>query len=914
MKIIFRNFVSVLKRYKVSNIINILGLSLAFASLFIILSQVYWNFTYNHGIKDYKKIYQIEIYRGDFGLNSYIPLISIPYFDELLSTSTSIETGGLLTPDNAFFNQDIPFKYKKENNDIFFISHGYFQEVDTGILDLLSYEPIIGDLQELEKNVKSVAISESYSKKYQLYPGDFIYLQLDDEATNDFESNNVNSKDYNTNEINPNSNSKDFNTNEVNPNPNPNYSNSNYSSQNSNYSSQNSNYSNTNSNYSNTNYSNSNEVNSNPNSIDFIPTYTEFKIVAIYKDFPENCFNNKNGFIYISETNRKENYDKDNSSYCGFIKLYSKDDVKKVEDELLDIILDNNRIEIEKLLDDEEITNEQAENFLSSSSNVKVRLTPLNKTFFSRVEFFNIGEQGSKEVTLILLSIAILIIVMALVNFINFFFALVPKRIKSINTYKVYGSKTSILRFSLMFESFGIVVISLLVSILIVNFINAFSPINILFNKFELYDKVILVLIIILIAIVFSLLSSIYPSYYITSFEPSFIIKGNFGSTQKGRLLRKILIGFQFVVSIGLLSSSLLVKNQYKFIQNFDYGFKTDNIYSLDLKSIINQINNFDKKDFQRSFKILENKLKENPIIVDLTIGSSNFVEPAGLHRGTFLNDKELIYSANFVSHNFLKFMGIEVFEGRDFNINDTKGDKNLLIFNREAKDTYNLNLDQKIDDLNILGFCENFNFKPLQYKISPYAFYVRKENASYIPFFHFYIKTISNANAKEVVNHINRCVDEVFPDVEKTNVITFKEEIENNYKKEKDIIVLINAFTIVAIVISIMGVFGLVLFESEYRRKEICLRRVNGATIKDILIMFNKKYIIMVLICSVIAIPISYYFVSKWLQNFAFKIKISSFIFIISILIILVITIITVTISSYKVATENPATTLNRE
>ncbi len=814
MKTIFRNFISVIKRYKVSSIINILGLSLAFASLYIILTQVYWEFTYNSGIKDNKHVYQIEC-QDFFGDNSYMALTNRPFIDKIAETSTLVENVGL-----CFFTGPIKVNYKLDNNDDFFSFDGEFIKISMGILDVLSYNLISGDFKELEQK-NTVAISQSYSKKYNLNSGDLIYVG---------------------------------------------------------------------------------------------ESKLEKKIVAVYKDFPNNCFINENGFIYYLEDENLNNIN--NYNYNGYIKISPNTSVSDVTKELKDIMVgvlkQNYRERIER--GEIQVQEEDLDKFEESNDNLEIRLTPLNKTYFNKNTSYQPGNIGDIEMVITLLAIAILIIIIALVNFLNFFFALVPKRIKSVNTYKIHGCNVRTLRLSLIFESVGIIVISLLISWLIIYIVSINVPANLFKASLKFSDNIVVLIITTITALLVAILSSVYPAYYITSFEPSFVIKGNFGSTKRGRLLRNLLVGFQFAVSIGLLASSLLINKQFKFVQNFDYGFNSENVLSFNPK--VKLVTPQDKGGLLETF---EDMLRQNPQIIDIAASSRNLVNSGGMSWGRDLDGGEsVIYSVIPVSYNFLKFMGINIIEGRDFTINDENSLNGVYIFNKEAKDQFDLRLDTKLSGHSgeyapIVGFCENFNFKPLQYGVEPLAFYVFGENPWQIPS-HIYIRTVSNANVKEVVNHINNCVNTLLQNDENVDVRYFQDELNDNYTSVKKIMLLIHVFTFISILISIMGVFGLVLFESQYRRKEICLRRVNGATVKDILIMFNKKYIIMVLICSAIAIPISYYFVSKWLQNFVYKISISPLIFVSSILIILAITIIIVTISSYKVATENPSATLNKE
>ena len=207
-----------------------------------------------------------------------------------------------------------------------------------------------------------------------------------------------------------------------------------------------------------------------------------------------------------------------------------------------------------------------------------------------------------------------------------------------------------------------------------------------------------------------------------------------------------------------------------------------------------------------------------------------------------------------------------------------------------------------------IAGFCEDFHFKPLQYGVEPFCFYVFGSAPWYYPS-HVYVRIAAGTGIREAIRYVREAVMAFDPSLEadKVHVSIFDEELGKYYDAEERLARLIAAFSLLSIVISMLGVFGLVLFETQYRRKEIGIRRVNGASVRSILEMFNLQFLRIVGICTVIALPISYYIVDRWLQGFATRMPMHWWVFVAAVIIVGLITVVTVTARSWRAANENP-------
>ena len=530
------------------------------------------------------------------------------------------------------------------------------------------------------------------------------------------------------------------------------------------------------------------------------------------------------------------------------------------------------------------------------------RLNNLKDIYFHSNDVSYAAKTGNLTTTYTLLGVAILIIVIASINFFNFFLALVPSKIRAINTRKVFGGSNQRLRIGVVAETLGLVILALLIGAVLVLFF-ADSPLSdYITTDIVSADNLILTIALIGIALILGVIISLYPAYYITSFPPALVTKGDFQASASGVLLRNILIGIQFVISTVLIIVALFINLQHRYMMNYDMGFNKDEILSVQMKPF---------KSYAE-IDAFTAKLKQNPIIVDVTFAEGDIVTPDKSSWSKTYSDQKISYNIYRVSWNFLKFMGINIVEGRDFTKDDEKR-TGVFIFNEEAKRQFGFELEEimfhgPIDSTSLIGFCEDFHFKPLQYKITPFAFYLIR-SFQMVPPSHAYIRVAARTNYREAMDYIHKTVHEFNPSLneETIQVKMFDEELGAYYEAEKRLAKLITIFTLLSVVISIMGVFGLVLFETQYRRKEIGIRRVHGASVQSILKMFNLQFLRITLICAAVAIPISYYFVDRWLTGFTARMPMSWWVFALAVVIICLIVIGTVTARSWKAANENP-------
>ena len=634
-------------------------------------------------------------------------------------------------------------------------------------------------------------------------------------------------------------------------------------------------------------------------------------IVAIYEDMAENSHLKHCELLYNLDKENLESYSE--WGYTYFVKLIDPSQKEDMEENLTSTIRPFFK---DKLLDQiaeagEEIDASDAEinkainTFLDMAD---VQLIPLGGLYFqegisSMIDF------GNRTTTTVLLIVAILVIGIAFVNYINFFFALIPERIRGVNTKKVLGCSRRELIMSVVTESLTLITVALILAFAFVMLFNMSELVHLVAAKTALSANISLAISTVIIALVVAVVSSLYPAFYITSFEPALVLKGSFGATKQGKTLRYGLVGLQFVISIGLIIVSSFINLQRNYMVNYDMGFDKEQLLYVHTTY-----------DIGKNAEAVEERLKSDPQIQDVTWASGELIAPIRMGWGRSFKGEAITFQCYPVAWDFPEFMGIEILEGRSFRKEDEIGENGVFIFNEACKLKFGLTLDDKINGhlseaTEIVGFCNSFSFMSLKEEVGPFALYVYGKSPWTYPSTAF-IRVAANANYQYVMKHIGTVLSEWAPKIapDQWTINFFDENIEKTYQKEKSLSQLISLFTLIAIVISLMGVFGLVMFETQYRRREIALRRVSGASIKDILIMFCSRFVKIVLICFVVAAPISYYIVSQYLKTFAHRIPIYWWVFALALIAVMFVTLCVVVIQTWKAATADPVDSIKTE
>ena len=790
------------KSSAVSKMLNIVGMAMAFAALYVIMVQVNFDLGYNKKVKDSDRIYAISM-PDWYTTGNWNTTLSRPLCENVINNVSCVECGGTTSIGKGYSEK---FSLQEDGSGSFYLN---VSQSSLGAFKVFSVEAVEGSIDNIVP-WKDLVISDTKAEKLGLHVGDVIY------------------------------------------------------------------------------------------SHNHGATMQQYNIAAIYKHFPSNtdlseieCFVNM-GDLNIDLFSEW--------SYPYFVKLNSADDIEPFEKQAFDYVVKTfNNMANEH---GEELSEEDRK---EAESRLKIKLFPFDEMYFEKT-ISSAGRSGSKTTTYTLLAIAILVIVIAFINFINFFFALVPVRLKSVNTRKILGASRSNLVFGIVVESVVMIIVALALAAGIVKLFCGSTFAALIPCSALISNNIAIAFGTALGGIVLAIVSSLYPALYITAFPPAFALKGSLGTASKGMTFRVGLICFQFIVSLILIICASFVTMQRQYMLHYDMGFDRSNLL---------QVNTSSKIAAMRESATSE--LKNNPEIKDVTFASGDIVTSFRMDWGRPFKGEQINFKCYPVQHNFLDFMGIEIVEGRNFTDSDELCDNGVFIFNEAARDKFGLTLEDKIHghqtETDIVGICKNFNYKALSEGIEPFALYIFGKN-SWTTLNTLYIRTQPGADIPTLIDWIKTKLNEMDPSVPKDefDVMFFDSRLDSEYGRERNTSRIILLFTVLAITISLMGVFGLVMFEAEHRRKEIAIRRINGASVVDVLKMFNIKFIRIVIVCFVLSIPISWLIVDAYLKGFAYRMPTHWWVFFSAFLSVMIVTLIVVTLRCLSAALSNPIKSIKTE
>ena len=528
------------------------------------------------------------------------------------------------------------------------------------------------------------------------------------------------------------------------------------------------------------------------------------------------------------------------------------------------------------------------------------------------------GRSAHLPTLYILMGVAAFLLLIAAINFINLATAQSINRVKEIGIRKVLGSSRRSLIVQFMCETFVITFAAVMLSIIIVEpIIWAYSdyiPKEVTFNLFQAN------IVYFLVGILFTtaLLSGIYPAFVISAYNPVTSLK-NMVSSGKSRtaFIRKGLITFQFTMSQIFILGTILVASQSKYMLNKDMGFKKNAIFYFDT----NWNEPLTKK------KVLIEKIKQFPEVELVSIADAPARAGYSTTQLKYNNGKNVItidpHHKN-VDENFIPMYGLKILAGRNITKSDTSKEYVVnesfvkAIGIKSPKEAIGKMIDYYDSKGNplklpIVGVIADYNFQSMHNKIHP--LFISGDN--YYEKINIKIKTVNNnsADVAKVLDKIKVEYDKVYPNSDEPfEAKFFDQTIAKFYEKERKMSQLLNTATGIAILISCLGLFGLVAFSTAQRTKEIGIRKVLGASVQQIVGLLSKDFLKLVILSILIASPIAYYFMDKWLQDFAYRVNISWWIFALAGILAIVIALLTVSYQAIRAALANPVKSLRTE
>jgi len=521
--------------------------------------------------------------------------------------------------------------------------------------------------------------------------------------------------------------------------------------------------------------------------------------------------------------------------------------------------------------------------------------------FIENAQYDNVFRHESKTSLRLFLIVAIAILLIATINFLNLTVASSSLRAKENKIRQIEGANRFHISLQYISEA---VFISLLAAILAIGFIELLFP---TFN--HLLDAPLSRMLIhqpwfygclAAIGIVTGVLSGIYPALKFSQVQYSSL--NNKSANATSARWNNLLVVFQFATSIMLIIATLFITKQTNFLQNIPLGFNKEQVLYLRLND-----------NLVHQQQVILNKLENTPGVV--AAASCDFVPGQNYSQQirTINNngvDKSLTVFHTKVSQHYLKTLDIQLLNGRNFYENEKTNQSNIIV-NEAFVKAFDLKnpLETVVEGEKIIGIVNDFNFNSLHQAVGPMIIRLRDDSQTSM----MVRVDISKNNIASVVPTIKGQITEVVPNTF-AEVKFLNDKINQQYEKETKTRKLLSYFSFFAIFISAMGLFGLVVFTTNRRIKEIGIRKVNGAKISEVMTMLNRDFIKWVAIAFVIATPIAYYAMHKWLENFAYKTTLSWWIFALAGVLALGIALLTVSWQSWRAATRNPVEALRYE
>ncbi|MDD4192670.1 MAG: FtsX-like permease family protein, partial [Mangrovibacterium sp.] len=541
--------------------------------------------------------------------------------------------------------------------------------------------------------------------------------------------------------------------------------------------------------------------------------------------------------------------------------------------------------------------------FSKEKSNGQVfKLQPMNDIYFGYNNRDRWIHKGEKSMTVLLMSIAIGLLIISIINYINLNSAITLNNLFSFGIKKILGAKPWQVILNSVVETLLYFTVSIGLAAIIVLLIN--KPFqSILAEEYHFSSLLTGTNLAIAFGILLfvALISGIAPIQYFRKAPASAIIKMKHFGNGSSNFLNRPLIIVQFFIAILFIVSAITIKKQVNYINHKNLGFDKDLLVYVDLRSY-----NFTLPEAD----VLKEKLMADSRILNVSYSLGVFGD---IRQGTFeeLNGKKLLYRRIPADVDYVKTMKYKIVEGRDFS-KDMKTDETseAYIINQTLAKAFEMKnpLQEKLNNHPIIGVVEDFNFEPVQNSIQPVALLCNPAEALRIANIR-----LTSGDLKSVVQQIESVFKTLKPD-SPFRYSFADDRIATYYQKEIKFSKLSAIFSIVNILISCIGLVGLVLFAINGRIKEIGIRKVNGAKVSEILAMLNKDFIKWVAIAFVIATPIAWYAMNKWLESFAYKTTLSWWIFALAGMLALSIALLTVSWQSWRAATRNPVEALRYE
>ena len=632
-----------------------------------------------------------------------------------------------------------------------------------------------------------------------------------------------------------------------------------------------------------------------------------YKITGVIKDIPRQSHFNFDFFFSMKENDQSKDDSWFNNNFQTYLLIKPGTDVKLLEKGLNKTLIAGAAPQFQGTL------NMSQNEFEKAGNSLHIDLRPLTEIHLRSNITDELGINGSIQYVYIFSAIAIFILLIACVNFMNLSTARSSNRAKEVGVRKVLGSLRNNLMMQFLVESVLISLLSFIIAIgvvlLVLPFFNELADKNI---SYTLLLKPLMLSGILLLMIVVGLIAGSYPAFFLSSFQPIEVLKGNLSRGFKGAFIRNALVVFQFSISIVLMIGTVVIFNQLNYIRNKNLGFNKEQVLILQNTYALNT-----QAEAFRNELLQMHGVKGATITGYLPV-SGNRSDGGFITSPIFDGKNFTIMQRWFVDENYIPTLQIHLKSGRNFS-EQFRSDSDAVIINEAAAkilgsgDPINKKLyqikDLKTGELlanNVIGVISNFNFNSLHEQVTPLVLKLQPNNESIAI-------RMNTSDIAGLLGQINAKWKLMAPS-QPFSYSFLDEEFNKQYKAEQRTGTISMIFSILAILIACLGLFGLVTYAAEQRVKEIGIRKVLGAAVPDIMSMLSKDFVKLILISVCIASPIAWWMMNSWLQDFAYRVNISWWIFAGTGLLVLLIALVTSVFQTMKAAIANPVKSLRTE
>ncbi|MHA7101843.1 ABC transporter permease [Roseivirga pacifica] len=631
----------------------------------------------------------------------------------------------------------------------------------------------------------------------------------------------------------------------------------------------------------------------------------DWTVAGVYEDIPDNTHFHFDFLLsFITRENEYNGQQWLNQNYETYLVLNPNATTADVETQMNDIAIEHMGAELKMYLD---MTFDQ---FKAAGNNFRYFLQPLADVHLKSAGYGGGFEPGS-DITYVYIfsAIAAFILVIACINFMNLSTARSANRAKEVGIRKVLGSVRSQLIGQFISESVLITLISGLIGLglamLILPFFNNFASREMVIEPMQTLPALLTG------ALLVGFLAGLYPAFFLSAFSPVKVLKGNLSMGMKSGGLRKVLVTFQFSISILLIIGTFSILNQLQYIQNKNLGFEKDQVLLIHNSYLLGD-----------NIAAFENKIEANP---NVSQTSKTWYLPTSSSRSSTVffpdavidQDKGVVSQNWNVDHDYAEVFGLKMVEGRFFS-EDMPTDSMAMVINQTAAKSFGIeSLDDAIigdfnedgsalDRYKVVGIFEDFHYESLREEIGPMILRLGQSNG------YMGIK-LNASNYQQVIDEARNSWDEMAPG-QPFEYTFLDDRFTNMYTAETQLGDIFLIFAVLAIVIACLGLFGLAAFTAQQKTKEVGIRKVLGASISQLIYIMSREVSVLVLISFVVASAAGWYGVNQWLQGFAYRPPVSVMVFLLAGAGAFVIALLTMSYQSIKVAVANPVKALRNE